>query len=1049
MLVNIKVGDIKTVGVIDTGASVSCIASSLIKDKSKIRTIPEIILKGISKSKISVDSIVSIGFSIEDKIFHMQLLVVKDLSVSLLLGIDFCREHKIIINFAENMISTPKGLVSNFSVPISEEQVSYFYREVREEKDEEKYIQLIQEEIEESDVCRELNVAANLSVEQRQKLELILAENQDRIAWINKQLGRCRHSVLKIDTGNSEPVHQRPYRGSHEQRKIIEEQIKEMLDDGVIESSNSPWASPVVLVKKKDNKWRFCVDYRQLNKIIKLDKYPLPRIDDLLSYLSGAKYFATLDLLSGYWQIPIHDKDKHKTAFITTNGLFQFNVLPFGLSTSGACFQRMIDQVLGNLKYNGVLVYLDDILVVGKTFDEFCINLEKVFHRLRIANLTLNPKKCTFGYGEVEILGHLVREEGISPSISKLEAVRKFPKPRSIKEVRSFIGLASFYRKFIKDFAQIATPLTELTKKSVRYKWGERQERAFELLKNRLCKSPVLNHFDPELESVICVDASDYALGCYLSQKGIDNELHPVFYASRKLSNGEIKYGATEKESLAIVWAVEYFRHFIWGTKFIIMTDCRALKWLMKAKNSSSRLARWALRLQEYNFDVKYKKGTENKVADALSRNPFRELNERDECSELPTYLLEYDTIGNSQKQDAFCMDMVNRISQSRFGLYRGYFLKQDMLYKRSKISGELIDILVVPENIINEIIMEFHDNARNGAHLGIHKTLGRIRSRIWCRRLAKHVERYVKSCQKCQEVKGENRLPIGELYPTSCKRPMERIAIDVMGPLSFANNSHRYIISSIDYATKWAQACSVASVCTEQLCKFVNDEIISRHGIPEEIITDRGSQFTSQMFGTMLRNYGIKHILIPTAHAASNGLIEKFNGTLKKMIICYINNQQDNWVDFLQDVVFSYNTAVQHTTGYSPFKLLYNREPKLIIDTKINFRRQDNLLSQRERDISSRRVKEIVENRVQVQQRRQKKEYDKRHRKETFNLGDYVMVKDFSKTVGKSFNLQPRYKGPYRIIQQVAPSIYMVKSVHNEKQIEVHVEYFKKYYMR
>lgn len=1043
--IKVEYNDSKISTIIDTGAGISCISEDIVENVNRMKIGTNIILKGISNKRIKVRGETEINFKIGAEEFNVPMVVVRDLAVPMLLGVDFCAKYNIKIDFKTNNICTHNNkLITYFCIENEEKEIERIRNDVQDWKEDEIYLNKLQHQVE--DYEGEIDINLELNSYRQTELELILKKFADRIAWRNDQMGRSSQAVLKIDTGDSGPIHQRPYRGSHEQRKIIEEQVDEMLANGVIRKSSSPWSSPVVLVKKRDGKWRFCVDYRQMNKIIRLDKYPLPRIDDLLSYLSGAEYFASLDMLSGYWQIPIEENDKYKTAFVTINGLYEFNVLPFGLATSGACFQRMVDQALGDIKYKGAIVYIDDILVYGKTFEEFCKNLEDVLMRLRVANLSLNPKKCRFGYEKIEVLGHQVNRTGIRPTINKVEAIKSFPKPKCVKDIRSFIGMASFYRKFIKDFALLATPLTELTKKSTIFKWEEKQEEAFNELKEKLCKEPVLKHFEAEKYSEICVDASNYALGAYLSQKDDQGNIRPVFYASRRLSDSEKKLGATQKECLAIVWAVEYFRHYIWGTHFLVISDCRALKWLMKAKDISSRFARWALRLQEYDFEIQFRRGCENKVADALSRNPFYGTMNEDHCEEIPTYTTWSTTIEVEQERDDFCNRMKRRIQTPDRNHYKGYFVEQNILYRKTKVEGKLINVVIIPENFIGNIIEEFHDNIQNGAHLGIFKTLRKLRSRIWCKQLAKHVERYIKKCQICQRVKGENKKQMGYLEVTGIKDTMERLAIDVVGPLVRTRNDHRYIFTAIDYATKWAIVRPYAAANAEQLCEFINDAIINVHGVPKEIITDKGSQFTSHRFKKMMEDYGIRHILITTAHPASNGLIEKFNGTLKKMIIAYLNEQQNDWDTKLQDMVFSYNTSVQCTTGHTPFKLLYGREPRLSVDSKLRIKEQSDNINLNERWVEWRRLKRTMIENINKRQRKQKEYFDRGHRKQVFKIGDLILIKDFSKKVGLSFNLQPKFKGPYKIIRLITPVIYEVKDVNGHWLTQVHVQDCKRY---
>ena len=428
-----------------------------------------------------------------------------------------------------------------------------------------------------------------------------------------------------VDTGDKRPVHMPPYREGPKHREIIQEHVKKMLDDEIIEPSRSNWSSPVVLAPKPNGGVRFCVDFRKLNEITEKDVYPLPRIDDLLHAMKEARYFTTLDLLSGYWQIPLTEESKAKTAFITSQGLYQFKVMPFGLTNAPATFQRMMDVVLAGLKWQCCLVYLDDVIIFSPTFEQHMQDLEKCFERLAETGLVLSPEKTHICRQEVHYLGHVLSATGLATDPRKAEAVRDFPVPTNPTDVKSFLGLAGYYRRFIIHFSARSTPLTELTKDDIPFVWSDACQKAFDDIKQALISAPILRHPDFGRPFLLDTDACKYGLGAILMQVDTDSGAeYVVCYASRKLNPAEQKWNTTEQEALAIIWAIEHFRSYLLGTPFIVRSDHSSLQWLYKAKHG--RLARWALRVQEFSFEIHHRAGKKNPHADALSRSPVGDM---------------------------------------------------------------------------------------------------------------------------------------------------------------------------------------------------------------------------------------------------------------------------------------------------------------------------------------------------------------------------------------------------------------------------------------
>ena len=478
--------------------------------------------------------------------------------------------------------------------------------------------------------------AKHLSSTEMSEIKALIAEYIDIFQIEGGPLGyysRVKHSVHP----NSSPIRSRPYRLAPHVQAEVRKQVGKMLDQGVIRESTSPWSFPVCMIPKAGtNTWRFCIDFRKLNDVVPRQNWPLPHIDDALDSLgsSNPEYFSTLDLASGYWQIGLEESSKSKTAFITQDGLFEFNVMPFGLHNAPATFQRAIQEIMRGLNWKFVFCYLDDVIIFSRSFEEHVDHLRQVFDRLRQAGLKLQPKKCTFGQTEVKYLGHIVSKDGVATDPDKIKLVKDYPIPTKVSEIKSFMGFVGYYRRYIKDFCKIADPLTNLTRKKVPFVWDEKCNRAFETLKEKLMEPPILAYprFDGT-EFILQTDASYTGLGYILAQVQ-DGKEKVISYGGRSLKNPERNYSTTELEALAVVEGIKKYTPYLQHTvNFKVITDHCALKWLFSKKPSGGRLARWALKLQSYKFTVVHIPGRNNSNADALSRINFDDINKCTNCS--------------------------------------------------------------------------------------------------------------------------------------------------------------------------------------------------------------------------------------------------------------------------------------------------------------------------------------------------------------------------------------------------------------------------------
>ncbi|CAM4683658.1 unnamed protein product [Lepidochelys kempii] len=469
----------------------------------------------------------------------------------------------------------------------------------------------------------EVNLSMTLGRMQRQQIKELCTSYALMFSATPGLTERAYHS---IDTGNAHLIKVQPYRVSPQAKTGIEWEIQDMLQMGVIRPSRSAWASPVVLVPKPDGEICFCMDYHKLNAVTRPDNYPMPLTDELLEKLGQAEFISTLDLTKGYWQVPLDESSKERSAFTTHVGLYEFNVLPFGLRNAPATFQRLVDGLLAGLGEYAV-AYLDDVAIFSDSWAEQLEHLQKVFECIREAGLTVKAKKCQIGLNRVTYLRHQVGQGNINPLQAKVDAIQKWPDPKSKKQVQSFLGLSGYYRLFVPQYSQIAAPLIDLTKKKQpnAVQWTEECQKAFNQLKATLMSDPILRAPDFDKPFLVTTDVSERGVGAVLMQEGPDQEFHPVVFLSKKLSERESNWSVSEKECYTIVYALEKLRPYVWGQHFHLQTDHAALEWLHTTMGNNKKLIRWSLALQDFDFDIQHISGASNKVADALSREKFPE----------------------------------------------------------------------------------------------------------------------------------------------------------------------------------------------------------------------------------------------------------------------------------------------------------------------------------------------------------------------------------------------------------------------------------------
>ena len=800
------------------------------------------------------------------------------------------------------------------------------------------------------------------------------------------------------------PISKAPYRMAPSELKELKVQLQELLEKDFIRPSFSPWGAPVLFVKKKDGTLRLCIDYRELNKVTIKNKYPLPRIDDLFDQLQGASVFSKIDLRSGYHQLKIKKEDIHKTAFRTRYGHYEFLVMPFGLTNAPAAFMDLMNRVFKNFLDQFVIVFIDDILVYSRSKEEHEEHLRIVLQTLRKNRLYAKFKKCEFWLEQVAFLGHVISKKGISVDPGKIEAVSNWPRPTNVHEVRSFLGLAGYYRRFVEGFSKIASSLTMLTRKNVKFQWSDACEKSFQELKRRLVTAPVLTIPSGSGGFVVYSDASKNGLGCVLIQHE-----KVVAYASRQLKEYEKNYPTHDLELAAVVFALKIWRHYLYGEKCEIFTDHKSLKYIFTQKELNMRQRRWLELVKDYDCAINYHPGKANVVADALSRkSSVSALRIIPKSILLDLQRLEIEIVprGETARLSALVVQptLMERIVK---GQTVDEFLKEkkDEIQKGKTTDFHISDDgslryrgrLCVPENegIKRDILAEAHSTPYS-IHPGSTKMYRDLKKHYWWQNMKKNVAEFVAQCLTCQQVKAEHQRPAGLLTPLLVPEwKWEHISMDFIVGLPRVLKGFDSIWVIVDRLTKSAHFLPVKSTYTmDQYAQLYVQEIVRLHGVPNAIVSDRDPKFTSAFWTSLHRAMGTKLAFSTAYHPQSDGQTERVIQILEDMLRACVLDFKGSWDKYLALAEFTYNNSYQTTIGMAPYEALYGRKCRSPVHWDEVGERK---LIGPELVQQTAEVVEKIRQRMKTAQSRQKSYADKRRRRLEFNIGDHVFSQNSS----------------------------------------------------
>ena len=935
-------------------------------------------------------------------------------------------------------------------------------------------------------------IEENISVKDRKKIERLLQDNLEVFGTKEKPFGRTDLVKHDIVVENSSPIKQPMRRIPFHLRPEADNEVNKMLQSGVIEPSSSPWAAPVVLVRKKDGTIRYCIDYRKLNDVTKKDSYPLPRIDDSLDVLGKANYFSTLDLASGYWQIQLTDEAKEKSAFSTNSGLYQFTVMPFGLTNAPATFQRLMERVLAGLQWHTCLVYIDDIIIFSETIEEHLKQIQSIFDRLKQAKLKLKPKKCKLLQTKVKYLGHVVSKDGVETDPDKIAVVKEWPRPSCVKDVRSFVGFCSYYRRFIPHFATVAKPLIRLTEKKVNFVWNDEHEEAWLELRRLMSEAPVLSYPDKDATFILDTDASDYGIGAVLSQS-IDGKEYVIAYGSRVLSRTERRYCITRRELLAVIHFIKLYKHYLIGKKFLVRTDHAALKWLKSFKHAEGQVARWLQQLEEYDFEIEHREGRKHQNADGLSRGPCPQCQLEHEGEKirrgrhptvysqvvtrsktkttetidkssnwLASFNLNTEMFKEKQASDPVLSEVSTWVKDgarpefskiSPYGLEVKFYwsqfdslcFKQDLLVRKlEQQDGDKIQVLVPPS--LREIVMTECHSVLTAGHLGRTKTTANVKRRFLWPGMRKDIQLFVQSCDSCGRFKADGRKRKAGIKDFRVGIPMERVCIDIVGPFPVSSQGNKYALVVTDCFTKYVEIYPMPNQEAYSVAQVLTKEFFSRFGVPTFLHSDQGTQFESNLFQEICQLLGIKKTRTTPFHPQSDGQSERNIKTLVKMV-AIMTKEQENWDEHLPFLSMAYRSTPHQTLGISPNYMMFGREISMPVDVMIASTPDEPVshieyvkkLKQKLQycyDLAGRKLKKGAEV--------QKRLYNKNLYGEKLVAGDVVWYANKLRKIGKSPKLEPKYRGPYlihKIYNDVLANIQMT----NRKFSTVHTDLLKK----
>lgn len=1016
----------KIIALLDTGSDITCISEDLFnKLKSLNEKLPVIPVKGFQirgavgqrSSKINSQVNLTIQFAPELEM-DIPFLIVPGLARAMILGFDFIKQHKLTLH------------IEKLGIEIEHDKKSFFiaFKDFNEVMIVGKEDCANQKDIEKTSLGsfeEEVKIGCDIGELGKAKL-LGLLKKYERL--FSMKLGRANCYEHKITMQDDKPIVNRSYPIPYAYKDKMEEKLNEMEEMGIITRASTPYSSPLTFALKKDGRIRVLLDARGINKHMVAETEKPPMQIDVLNSFHGANFITTIDLNNAYFQIPINEEGKKYTGFTFNGKSYVYNVLPQGLKTSVGSFSRAMDTILGPDVREFCVNYLDDLAIITTgPLEVHLEHIERVLQKLYQAGLTCNLQKCEFICKEVKMLGFIISTEGIRTDPDKIKSIREFPVPRKVKQVRAFLGLCNFYRRFIPRYNESIQPLCELLKKGKRWHWGVEEQKAFEGLKDRFIETIMLHHPNFAKPYYIQTDCSGIGLAGVLYQYDDGGQLKILGFHSKALKGAELNWTTTEQEFYAVISTIKKFETYLRGSKVYIRTDHKALLFIQNMKLYNGRVTRWILYLEQFNYEIEHVTGKMNIVADILSRYlPNSEIIQEEKaiCPEIAYLEKSSNKVVNQglrnisalQEHDPVASrimkDIRNENNQCVSRLSSRCFIKENKLYM--KVAGR--EVLVLPNSLVDSVIKQVHEEM---GHQGAYKVIKYVKERFYWPNLSRDVKKIVNKCHICQLSKCNNFKYFGPCQPIVTQDIGDLVMADIYGPLPKGTFGYQYILVVQDSFCKFVKLYPMRRATAQSVVTKIKQfiEIIK----PKAIMTDNGSQFISHLWKDSLHALGIKTIYTTVRNPRPNST-ERVNKELGRMFRTFCHNNHKGWASRLGDIEKLYNNTKHDSTGFTPCEVMYGKSSKMSFDKYLKLQKKR---------LNVQEIREQVRNNLKEQSELRRNKYNSRHKLVTFHIGDLVKIKRVTQSHAESKQISKfdlLYEGPYRVVAIPFDNVYVLE---------------------